>query len=217
MLDPEGRVTSWNTGAERIEGFQHEEIIRRAVCSLLPTRGSSPGFSRAGAALRRDQRTKRARRMACAQRRRALLGEHGGFGAARRTQKSGRLFRGDARFDRKKRVEEVLRESEDQSCGGRHKNWSNKLIASGRLVSLGVITASMAHGVQQSLRHRHGLHAAIVERVRGPTRRTTRRLKIIDEETKRCQRIIQELLQYSRPKNADLCPTDVKAGDRQRR
>src|SRR6185503_11642600 len=24
MLDPEGRVTSWNTGAETIEGFQHE-------------------------------------------------------------------------------------------------------------------------------------------------------------------------------------------------
>ena len=27
MLDPEGQVTSWNTGAERIEGFRHEEII----------------------------------------------------------------------------------------------------------------------------------------------------------------------------------------------
>lgn len=27
MLDPEGHVTSWNTGGERIKGYRHEEII----------------------------------------------------------------------------------------------------------------------------------------------------------------------------------------------
>ena len=35
-------------------------------------------------------------------------------------------------------------------------------------------------------------------------------MKIIDEETRRCQRIIQELLQFARPRGADLCPTDIK-------
>jgi two-component system, NtrC family, sensor kinase len=35
-------------------------------------------------------------------------------------------------------------------------------------------------------------------------------LKIIDEETKRCEKIIQDLLQFARPKSTDLCPTDVK-------
>ena len=27
MLDPEGRVTEWNTGARRIKGYEAEEII----------------------------------------------------------------------------------------------------------------------------------------------------------------------------------------------
>src|SRR3954466_14489984 len=27
MLDPDGYVTSWNSGAERIKGFQTEEIV----------------------------------------------------------------------------------------------------------------------------------------------------------------------------------------------
>jgi len=37
-----------------------------------------------------------------------------------------------------------------------------------------------------------------------------RSLKIIDEETKRCEKIIRDLLQFARPKSTDLCPTDVK-------
>ncbi|MEA2659629.1 MAG: hypothetical protein QOF64_2225 [Candidatus Binatota bacterium] len=35
-------------------------------------------------------------------------------------------------------------------------------------------------------------------------------MKIINDETKRCQKIIQELLQYSRPKSAEAEPIDVK-------
>jgi len=27
MLDPQGRVTNWNTGAERIKGYSSEEIV----------------------------------------------------------------------------------------------------------------------------------------------------------------------------------------------
>jgi signal transduction histidine kinase len=37
-----------------------------------------------------------------------------------------------------------------------------------------------------------------------------RYLKIIDEETKRCQKIIQELLQFSRPSAAELRPTEIE-------
>jgi two-component system NtrC family sensor kinase len=43
-----------------------------------------------------------------------------------------------------------------------------------------------------------------------PESRDYHALKIIDEETRRCQRLIQEMLQFARPRSADLCPTDIR-------
>jgi len=36
MLDPEGRVTTWNTGAERIKGYKASEIIGRHFSTFYP-------------------------------------------------------------------------------------------------------------------------------------------------------------------------------------
>ena len=36
MLDPDGRVASWNAGAERIKGFREEEVIGQPVSMLYP-------------------------------------------------------------------------------------------------------------------------------------------------------------------------------------
>ena len=36
MLDPEGRVVSWNTGAQRIKGFQTDEILGRHFSTFYP-------------------------------------------------------------------------------------------------------------------------------------------------------------------------------------
>jgi PAS domain S-box-containing protein len=36
MLDPGGRVTTWNDGAERIEGYSEEEIVGQHVSSFYP-------------------------------------------------------------------------------------------------------------------------------------------------------------------------------------
>jgi PAS domain S-box-containing protein len=36
MLDPEGRVVSWNTGAERIKGFQADEIVGQHFALFYP-------------------------------------------------------------------------------------------------------------------------------------------------------------------------------------
>jgi signal transduction histidine kinase len=43
-----------------------------------------------------------------------------------------------------------------------------------------------------------------------PDSRNYQALKIIDEETRRCQRIIQELLQFARPRNTEFALTDIK-------
>ena len=39
MLDPEGNVTSWNAGAERIKGYHCRRDHRPALLALLSARG----------------------------------------------------------------------------------------------------------------------------------------------------------------------------------
>jgi len=208
MLDPEGRVTSWNTGAETIEGFRHEEIIGENFARFYTEEDRAHGLP--------EQALGQA----------ALEGRH--------EQEGWRVRQGGARFwantvvsallderntlvgfsvvmrdlTEKKRVEEVLRESEAK-LRRQAQELEQQLIASGRLVSLGVITASMAHEFNNPLGIVMGFAQQLLSEFE-PDTPNHQALKIIDEETRRCQRIIQELLQFSRPKNADLCPTDVK-------
>ncbi len=52
LLDPEGRVASWNTGAERLQGWRAEEIIGRPGALLYPPEALAedvPGRERARA------------------------------------------------------------------------------------------------------------------------------------------------------------------------
>ena len=208
MLDPEGQVTSWNIGAERIEGFQHEEIIGEPFARFYTTEDQAQGFpeqalryaatngrsEQEGWRVRKDGARFWANTVVS-----ALLDERKnlvGFSVVTRD------------LTEKKRVEEVLRESEAK-LRRQAQELEQQLIASGRLVSLGVITASMAHEFNNPLGIVMGFTQQLLSEFE-PNTPNHQALKIIDEETKRCQRIIQELLQYSRPKNADLCPTDVK-------
>jgi len=208
MLDPEGRVTSWNTGAERIEGFQPEEIIGAEFARFYPAEDRAQGFpeealryaatngrsEQEGWRVRKDGARFWANTVVS-----ALLDERKdlvGFSVVTRD------------LTDKKRIEEVLRESETK-LRRQAQELEQQLIASGRLVSLGVITASMAHEFNNPLGIVMGFTQQLLSEFE-PNTPNHQALKIIDEETKRCQRIIQELLQYSRPKNADLCPTDVK-------
>src|SRR5690606_37883752 len=43
MLDPEGRVASWNEGAERIQGYSAKEIIGRHFSTFLPAEDVAAG------------------------------------------------------------------------------------------------------------------------------------------------------------------------------
>ena len=208
MLDPEGRVTSWNTGAERIEGFQPEEIIGAQFARFYPAEDRAQGFpeealryaatngrsEQEGWRVRKDDARFWANTVVS-----ALLDERKdlvGFSVVTRD------------LTEKKRIEEVLRESETK-LRRQAQELEQQLIASGRLVSLGVITASMAHEFNNPLGIVMGFTQQLLTEFE-PDTPNHQALKIIDEETKRCQRIIQELLQFSRPKNADLCPTDIK-------
>ena len=43
MLDPEGRVTNWNTGAERIKGYKASEIVGRHFSTFYPPEDAEAG------------------------------------------------------------------------------------------------------------------------------------------------------------------------------
>lgn len=108
----------------------------------------------------------------------------------------------------RKRSEEALRQSEER-LRQQAQELEQQLIASGRLVSLGEITASMAHEFNNPLGIVMGFTQDLMSET-DPSHPHYRSLKIIDEESRRCEKIIRDLLQFARPKSTDLCPTDVK-------
>jgi PAS domain S-box-containing protein len=108
----------------------------------------------------------------------------------------------------RKRSEDALRQSEER-FRQQAQELEQQLIASGRLVSLGEITASMAHEFNNPLGIVMGFTQDLMSET-DPSHPHYRSLKIIDEETRRCEKIIRDLLQFARPKSTDLCPTDVK-------
>ena len=107
----------------------------------------------------------------------------------------------------RKRAEDALRQSEEK-LRRQAEELEQQLIASGRLVSLGEITASMAHEFNNPLGIVMGFTQDLISET-DPSDPHYRSLKIIDEESRRCEKIIRDLLQFARPKSADFCPTDV--------
>jgi PAS domain S-box-containing protein len=83
-----------------------------------------------------------------------------------------------------------------------------QLIASGRLVSLGELTASMAHEFNNPL----GIVLGFTQDLLGdmePSAPNYKFIQIIDEEAKRCQKVVQDLLDFASPRSADFIRTDV--------
>ena len=106
-----------------------------------------------------------------------------------------------------KHLEQALRQSE-QKLRDHAKELEQQLIASGRLISLGEVTASMAHEFNNPL----GIIIGFIEDLlssKQPSDPDVHSLQIIDEEAKRCKKIVQDLMEYARPKNAEMAPTNV--------
>ena len=113
MLDTDGRVTSWNAGAERIKGYQARRDHRAAFLALLHRGGSRRRRARARAAHRAPRGQVRGRGLARAQGRHALLGERGGRRDPRPERRADRLRQDHPRHDRSRAArKQALRESE---------------------------------------------------------------------------------------------------------
>jgi two-component system, NtrC family, sensor kinase len=107
----------------------------------------------------------------------------------------------------RKRTEEALRQSEEK-LRQQAQELEQQLIMSGRLVSLGEVTASMAHEFNNPL----GIIMGFVEDMLSgmdPVDPNYRALQIIDEESKRCRQIVRDLMEYARPKTTEFCSTSI--------
>jgi signal transduction histidine kinase len=112
-----------------------------------------------------------------------------------------------AEIAERKRTEEALRQSEDR-LRQQAQELEQQLIMSGRLVSLGEVTASMAHEFNNPL----GIIMGFVEDMLSsadPADPNYRALQIIDEESKRCRQIVRDLMEYARPRSTEFCSTSI--------
>ncbi len=111
-------------------------------------------------------------------------------------------------FVERMRAEAALRQSEEH-LRNQAQELEQQLLASGRLVAVGELTASMAHEFNNPLGIVLGFAQGLMSSM-DPSDANYHHVEIIAEEAKRCEKLVQELLEFGRPKSADFTPTDVE-------
>ena len=82
MLDPDGRIASWNSGAQQNKGYTADEIIGQHFSVFYPPEVAARGLAARGARAGAGAGTLRGRGLARTQGRHAVLGQRGDHGAA---------------------------------------------------------------------------------------------------------------------------------------
>ena len=100
MLDPQGRVVTWNAGAERIKGYKADEIIGQHFSRFYPPEAIDRGWPAHELEGGGGGRPVRGRRLAGPQGRLTFLGQRRHHGAAGRAGRSAWLLKSHARPDR---------------------------------------------------------------------------------------------------------------------
>ncbi|HKY09133.1 MAG TPA: ATP-binding protein, partial [Candidatus Binatia bacterium] len=122
--------------------------------------------------------------------------------------KSAQAIAGEiGQFAERMRAEEALRESEEH-LRNQAQELEQQLLASGRLVAVGELTASMAHEFNNPLGIILGFAQGLLDTM-SPSEPDYQHVRIIADEAKRCEKLVQELLEFGRPKKADFILTDV--------
>jgi signal transduction histidine kinase len=111
-------------------------------------------------------------------------------------------------FVERMRAEAALRQSEEH-LRNQAQELEQQLLASGRLVAVGELTASMAHEFNNPLGIILGFAQGLLTNM-DPSDGNYHHVQIIAEEAKRCERLVQELLEFGRPKNAEFALIDMK-------
>jgi len=121
----------------------------------------------------------------------------------------GQVIGGDiGQFIERLRAETALRRSEE-NLRNQAEELEQQLLASGRLVAVGELTASMAHEFNNPLGIIMGFAQGLLSSM-DPSDPNYHPVQIIAEEAKRCETLVQEMLEFGRPKRADFTETDVE-------
>ena len=102
----------------------------------------------------------------------------------------------------------VLRRSEEALLR-QAAELEQQLLASGRLVAVGELTASMAHEFNNPLGVILGFAQGLLAEM-DRSQPYYRYVEIIAEETRRCERLVQELLEFGRPRNVEFAPVQLQ-------
>jgi PAS domain S-box-containing protein len=204
--DLNGIILSWNQAAENLFGYTAEEAVGKSITLLIPAdrQDEEPGI------LARIRRGERIEHYETVRQRKdgSLLDISLTVSPIR--DRIGNIV-GASKIARditqRKLSEEALRQSEERL---RHQaqELEQQLISSGRLVSLGEVTASMAHEFNNPL----GIIMGFVEDLLSSTEPASpnyRTLQIIAEESKRCRQIVRDLMEYARPNPTAFCSTSI--------
>jgi PAS domain S-box-containing protein len=111
-------------------------------------------------------------------------------------------------FIERMRAEAALRKSEEH-LRDQAQELEQQLLASGRLVAVGELTASMAHEFNNPLGIILGFAQGMLANM-DPSDANYHHVQILIEEANRCERLVQELLEFGRPKSADFALTDIE-------
>ena len=202
----DGGITNWNRGAERLYRFTREEAQGKRPSQLLQTQREG-GVGPIKEVLQRDgmwtgelrHRTKDGREIVVDSR----------MVLWRNSDSPPIVIAANRDITDRKTAEEVLHESE-RKLRDQAQQLEQQLIASGRLVSLGQVTASMAHEFNNPL----GIIIGFVEDILSNTKPEDpdyRSLQIINQEAYRCKKIVEDLLDYAKPRAAEMVPVAIEA------
>jgi signal transduction histidine kinase len=103
----------------------------------------------------------------------------------------------------------LLRQSEE-ALRRQAEELEQQLLASGRLVAVGELTASMAHEFNNPLGIILGFAQGLLAEMDAADP-NYHHVEIIAEEAQRCEKLVQELLEFGRPRSAEFAQVDLQS------
>jgi PAS domain S-box-containing protein len=204
--DLNGRIVTWNAGAERLFGYSEQEVIGQPITLIIPSSHLNEETMilqriRNGERIDHYETVRQAKNGSLLDISLTISPIRDSLGNIVGASKIARDI------TRRKLIEETLRKSQER-LRQQAQELEQQLIMSGRLVSLGEVTASMAHEFNNPL----GIIMGFVEDMLSstdPADLNYRALQIIDEEAKRCAQIVRDLMEYARPRSTEFCSTSL--------